>query len=86
MTVIETADTEVVINACSDAVGRTLQDVVGNISFRDVVFAYPSRREQNVSSPVPRAWCLVPACCKPTARKAVHSSVHSFGQEGRALC
>jgi hypothetical protein len=49
MTIIQTADRAVVIDACNDLVGRTLQTVVGNISFKDVVFAYPSRPEQNVS-------------------------------------
>jgi len=49
MTIIETADRAVVIDACNDLVGRTLEAVVGNISFKDVVFAYPSRPEQNVS-------------------------------------
>jgi ABC-type multidrug transport system fused ATPase/permease subunit len=45
--VIETADRQVVINAFSDA-GQTLQNVVGNISFKNVFFAYPSRPDQSV--------------------------------------
>jgi ATP-binding cassette subfamily B (MDR/TAP) protein 1 len=47
MKVIETADRHVVINAFSDA-GQTLQSVVGNISFRNIFFAYPSRPDQKV--------------------------------------
>ena len=52
MKVIETADRHVVIDAFSDA-GQTLQSVMGNISFQNVFFAYPSRRDQMV--------CLNPA-------------------------
>jgi hypothetical protein len=49
MKVIKTADRNVVINAFSD-LGLTLSSVVGNISFRNVFFAYPSRKTQPVSN------------------------------------
>ena len=45
--VIETMDRQVVINALSDAV-QTLQKVAGNLSFENVYFSYPSRRDQMV--------------------------------------
>jgi len=47
MKVIDTADRHVVIDAFSDA-GQTLQSVMGNISFQNIFFAYPSRRDQMV--------------------------------------
>jgi len=47
MKVINTADRHAVIDAFSDA-GQTLQSVMGNISFKNIFFAYPSRRDQMV--------------------------------------
>ena len=47
MKVIDTADRHVVIDAFSNA-GQTLQSVMGNISFQNIFFAYPSRRDQMV--------------------------------------
>jgi len=45
--VMNTADRKVIINSFSD-LGQKLSSVVGNISFKNVFFSYPSRPEQRV--------------------------------------